>query len=213
MKKYLLTMSLAFGIIFISGCSKNSLEMQTTAEDKNDVSIIEGDKRVIFDLKTLPYDMEYKGHILEFSSCELYQEKSDANNSYTPYVIAKVKIEGIDDETLHFYNDGLYVYGNINNEKNQLGNKALSKICEVDNEGYRYYVFSQWLLSSHDYRYDFSESNFNVGFLILQGEDYRALQFIYDGHSGSNVKDLKDVGEEVWHAIKQKQLESMKPKI
>ncbi|MFR3727647.1 hypothetical protein [Lacrimispora sp.] len=213
MKRCLLTMVLAFGIIFISGCSKDGREVQTNAENKNDVSFYEGDKRVIFNLRTLPYEMEYMGHILEFSSCELYQEKVDANNSYIPYVIAKVKIEGIDDETLNLYNEGLYVYSNINNEKNQLGNKALSKICEIDNDGYRYYVFSQWLLSSHDYRYDFSESNFNVGFLILQGEDYRALQFIYDGHSSSNVKDLKDVDEEVWHAIKQKQLESMKTKI
>lgn len=127
------------------------------------------------------------------------------------HLIAKVKIEGIDDETLHLYNENLYVYGNLFNDKNKLGNKELSKICEVDNEGYRYYVFSQWLLSSHDYRYDFLESNYNVGFLILQGEDYRVLQFIYDGHAGSNVKDLKDVGEEVWHVIKQKQLEFKKP--
>lgn len=178
MKRYLLTKILALGIIYITGCSKNSLEAQNNAEIKNDASIYEGDKRVIFNLRALPYDMEYKGHILELSSCELYQEKSEANSSYTPYVIAKVKIEGIDDETLHLFNENLYVYGNINNEKNQLGNKALSKICEVDNGGYRYYVFSQWLLSSHDYRYDFSESNFNVGFLILQGEDYRSLQFM-----------------------------------
>lgn len=213
MKRCLLTMVLALGIIFISGCSKDGREVQTNVGNKNNVSFYEGDKRVIFNLRTLPYEMEYMGHILEFSSCELYQEKADANNSYIPYVIAKVKIEGIDDETLNLYNEGLYVYSNINNEKNQLGNKALSNICEVDNEGYRYYVFSQWLLSSHDYRYDFSESNFNVGFLILQGEEYRALQFIYDGFSGSVVKDLKDIDEEVWHAIKQTQLESMKPKI
>ncbi|WP_143318953.1 hypothetical protein [Clostridium sp. HBUAS56010] len=212
MKRYLLTMVLALGFIFISGCSKDGREVQNNDETKNDVRISEGDKRVIFTLESLPYDMEYMGHTLQFSSCQLYQEKSDVNNSYIPYVIAKVKIEGIDDETLNLYNEGLYVYGNINNEKNQLGNKALSKICEVDNEGYRYYVFSQWLLSSHDYRYDFSESDFNVGFLILQGEDYRALQFIYNGHSGSNVEDLRDIGEEVWHAIKQKQHESMKLK-
>ncbi|MDW2798957.1 hypothetical protein RZO55_15385 [Clostridium boliviensis] len=213
MKKYFLIMALALGIIFITVCSKDGGEAQTNAETNKDVSIIEGDKRVIFDLRTLPYDMEFKGHILELSSCELYQEKSDVGNSYTPYVIAKVKIEGMDDETLHLYNENLYVYGKIYNDKNQLGNKELSKICEVDNEGYRYYVFSQSLLYSHDYRYDFSESNFNVGFLILQGEDYRALQFIYDGFSSSNVKDLKDIGEDVWYEIKQKQHESMKPKI
>ena len=106
------------------------------------------------------------------------------------------------------YNKDLYVYGNINNEKNKLGNKELSKICEVDNDGYRYYVFSQWLLSSHDYKYDFSDSNYNVGFLILQGKDYRALQFIYDGFSDSEVKNLKDLDEEVWRAIKQKQLKA-----
>lgn len=213
MKRYLLVMALALGIILITGCSKDGREVQNNAETNNGVSIIEGDKRVIFDLSTLPYDMEYKEDILEFTSCELYQGKSDVGNSYTPYIIAKVKIEGIDDETLHLYNENLYVYGKISNDKNQLGNKELSKICEVDNEGYRYYVFSQSLLSSHDYRYDFSESNFNVGFLILQGEDYRALQFIYHGFSGSNVKDLKDIGEDVWYEIKQKQLESMKPKI
>lgn len=84
----------------------------------------------------------------------------------------------------------------------------MSKICEVDNDGYRYYVFSQWLLSSHDYKYDFSESIYNVGFLILQGDGYRALQFIYKGISDSNVKNLKDLDEEVWQAIKQKQLKS-----
>ena len=84
----------------------------------------------------------------------------------------------------------------------------MSKICEVDNDGYRYYVFSQWLLSSHDYKYDFSESIYNVGFLILQGDDYRAMQFIYKGFSDSNVKNLKDLDEEVRQAIKQKQLKS-----
>lgn len=213
MKKHLLTVTLALGIICITGCSKNGLEMQTTAETNGGVRIYEGDKRVIFNLITLPYDMEYKGHILQFTSCELYQEKSDIDYSYTPYVVAKVKIDGIDDETLHWFNEDLYVYGKMSNDKNQLNNKEFSKICEIDNEGYRYYVFSQSLLFSHDYRYDFSESSFNVGFLILQGEDYRALQFIYAGSSSSNVKDLKDVGEEVWHAIKQKQLESEKPEI
>lgn len=213
MKKYLLAMIFALGIICITGCSRDGREVQNNAGTKNDVSIYEGDKRVIFNLRTLPYDMEYKGHILQFSSCEQYQEKSDVDNSYTPYVIAKVKIEGIDDETLHLFNEDLYVYGNISNDKNQLGNKELSKICEVDNEGYRYYVFSQSLLSFHDYRYDFAESNFNVGFLILQGEDYRALQFIYAGSSSLNVKDLKDIGEEIWYEIKQKQLESAKLRI
>ncbi len=213
MKRYLLAMAIVLGSILITSCSKDGREVQNNAETKNDVRIYEGDKRVIFNLGSLPYDMEYKGNILQFSSCELYQEKTDASNSYTPYVIAKVKTEGIDDETLHLFNENLYVYGNINNEKNQLGNKALSKICEVDNEGYRYYVFSQSLLSSHNYKYDFSESNYNVGFLILQGEDYRALQFIYNGFLSSSVNDLKDVGEEVWQAIKQKQLESAKPKI
>ncbi|GLB30329.1 hypothetical protein LAD12857_22520 [Lacrimispora amygdalina] len=212
MKKHLLTVTLALGIICITGCSKHGLEMQTTAETNGGVSIYEGDKRVIFNLSTLPYDMEYKGHILQFSSCELYQEKSDVDYSYTPYVVAKVKIDGIDDETLHWFNEDLYVYGNLYNDKNQFNSKELSKICEIDNEGYRYYVFSQSLLSSHDYGYDFSESFFYVGFLILQGEDFRTLQFIYDGSSSLDVKDLKDVGEEVWYGIKQKQLESEKPK-
>lgn len=213
MKKYLLAAALAVGIIFITGCSKDGREVQNNAETKNDVRIYEGDKRVIFNLGSLPYDMEYKGHILQFSSCELYQEKSDVDNSYKPYIVAKVKIEGIDNDTLHLFNENLYVYGNINNEKNQLGNKALSKICEVDKDGYRYYVFSQSLLSSQNYKYDFTESNYNVGFLILQGEDYRAMQFIYNGFLSSGVKDLKDVGEEVWKEIKQKQLKSVKPKI
>lgn len=213
MKKYLFTMALALGIIFITGCSKDGREVQNNTETNTDVSIYEGDKRVIFDLGSLPYDMEYIGHILQFSSCELYQEKSDVDNSYTPYIVAKVKIEGIDNDTLHLFNENLYVYGNINNEKNQLGNKALSKVCEVDKDGYRYYVFSQSLLSSHYYKYDFSESPYNVGFLILQGEDYRALQFIYHGSSSSYVKDLKDIGEEIWYEIKQKQLESANPKI
>lgn len=207
MKRYYLTIFLAFVIILMSGCSKDVQIMQSFEADKG-VRIYEGDKRVIFNLRTLPYDMEYKEYIIQFSSCELYQEKSDDGNSYIPYVIAKVKIEGIDEETLHLFNKDLYVYGNINNEKNELGNKELSKICEVDNDGYRYYVFSQWLLSSHDYKYDFSESNYNVGFLILQGEGYRALQFIYDGFSDSNVKNLKVLDEEVWQAIKQKQLKS-----
>jgi len=213
MKKYLLTMTLALGIICIMGCSKDGREVQTTAETRGGVVIHEGDRRVIFNLRILPYDMEYKGHILEFSSCELYQEKSEENYSCTPYLVAKIKINGIDDETLHLFNEDLYVYGNISNDKDQLGNKELSKICEVDNEGYRYYVFSQSLLSSHDYRYDFAESNFSVGFLILQGEDYRALQFIYAGSSSLDVKDLKDIDEEVWYEIKQKQLESAKPRI
>ncbi len=209
MKKYLFTMVLALGIIFITGCSKDGREVQNNAETKNGVRIFEGDKRVIFTLGSLPYDMEYIGHTLQFTSCELYQEKSDVDNSYTPYIVAKVKIEGIDNDTLYLYNESLYVYGNINNEKNQLGNKALSKICEIDKDGYRYYVFSQSLLSSHYYKYDFSESVYNVGFLILQGEDYRALQFIYDGHS--SVKDLKEIDEEIWREIKQKQFEAMRP--
>ena len=207
MKRYHLTIFLAFVIILMAGCSKDAQIMQNFEADKG-VRIYEGDKRVIFNLRTLPYDMEYKQYIIQFSSCELYQEKSDDGNSYIPYVIAKVKIEGIDEETLHLYNKDLYVYGNINNEKNELGNKELSKICEVDNDGYRYYVFSQWLLSSHDYKYDFSESIYNVGFLILQGEDYRALQFIYDGFSDSGVKNIRDLDEEVWQAIKQKQIKS-----
>lgn len=207
MKRYLLTISLAFVIILLAGCSKDVQLMQNFEAEKG-VRIYEGDKRVIFNLRTLPYDMEYKEYILQFSSCELYQEKSDEGNSYIPYVIAKVKIKGIDEETLLSYNKDLYAYGNINNEKNELGNKELSKICEVDNDGYRYYVFSQWLLSSHDYKYDFSESIYNVGFLILQGDGYRALQFIYKGFSDSNVKNLKDLDEEVWQAIKQKQLKS-----
>ncbi|WP_349673533.1 hypothetical protein [Lacrimispora sp.] len=207
MKRYFLTIFLASAIILLAGCSKDVQIMQNFEADKG-VSIYEGDKRVIFNLRILPYDMEYKEHILQFSSCELYQEKSDEGNSYIPYVIAKIKIDGIDKETLLSYNRDLYAYGNINNEKNKLGNKELSKICEVDNDGYRYYVFSQWLLSSHDYKYDFSESNYNVGFLILQGEGYRALQFIYNGFLDSNVKNLKDLDEEVWQAIKQKQLKS-----
>ncbi len=91
--------------------------------------------------------------------------------------------------------------------------KNCQKICEIDNGGYRYYVFSQSLFMSDDYRYDFSESAFNVSFLILQGEDYRALQFVYNGSSKLNVKDLKDIGEEIWYQIKQKQLEFEKPKI
>lgn len=194
-----------------NGLFNDGREVQNNAETKNDVSIYEGDKRVIFDLGSLPYDMEYIGHTLQFSSCELYQEKSDVDHSFTPYIVAKVKIEGIDNDTLHLFHENLYVYGNINNEKNQLGNKALSKICEVDNDGYRYYVFSQSLLSSHYYKYDFSESPYNVGFLILQGEEYRALQFIYHGYSSSSVKDLKEIGEDIWREIKQKQNESIRP--
>lgn len=50
-------------------------------------------------------------------------------------------------------------------------------------EGYRFYVFSQSLHFSQEYRYDFSKFSFNVGFLILQGENYRDLQFIYTGYS------------------------------
>ena len=209
MRKYLLATVLALSLIIMMSCSKDDQKVQNNVVAKNDVSIFEGDKRVIFTLGSLPYDMEYIGHTLQFSSCELYQERSDIDNSYTPYLVAKVKIEGIDDDTLHLFNENLYVYGNINNNKNQLANKALSKICEVDKDGYRYYVFSQSLLSSHYYKYDFSESVYNVGFLILQGEDYRALQFIYDGHS--SVKDLKEIGEEIWREIKQKQHETMRP--
>lgn len=201
MKKYLLKVILALGIICVTGCSKDGREVQTTAETRGGVVIQEGDKRVIFNLRVLPYDMEYKGHILEFLSCELYREKSDVNYSYTPYLVAKIKIDGIDDETLHLFDEDLYVYGQISNDK------ELSKICEIDNEGYRYYVFSP-LFVYDDYQYDFTESAFNVSFLILQGEDYRALQFVYNGSSSSNVKDLKDIGEEIWYEIKQKQLES-----
>lgn len=50
---------------------------------------------------------------------------------------------------------------------------------------------------SDDDQYGFSEFAFNVSFLILQGEDYRALQFVYNGYSSSNVKDLKNIGEEI----------------
>ncbi len=205
MKKYLLTIALALGILGITGCSKEGSKVQTTAETGDGVTIYEGDRRVIFDLRVLPCDMEYKGHILQFSSCELYQEMSDVNDSYTPYLIAKVKIDDIDDETLHQFDEDLYVYGKISNDQNQLNNKELSKICEVDNAGYRYYVFSQSLFISGDYRYDFLESAFNVGFLILQGEDYRALHYIYDEYSSSSVKDLKDISKEVWYEIKHTQ--------
>uniref|UniRef100_UPI0006CF6BBE hypothetical protein n=1 Tax=Clostridium sp. NkU-1 TaxID=1095009 RepID=UPI0006CF6BBE len=117
MKKFLLTMTLALGIIWIAGCSKEGWEVQTIADTRGGVVIHEGDKRVIFNLRVLPYDMEYKGHILEFSSCELYQEKSEVNYSYTPYLVAKIKIDGIDDETLHLLDEDLYVYGKISNGK------------------------------------------------------------------------------------------------
>lgn len=52
------------------------------------------------------------------------------------------------------------------------------------------------------------EKTYAEKYLILQGEGYRALQFIYDGFSDSNVKNLKVLDEEVWQAIKQKQLKS-----
>ena len=206
MKKYLLTMMLVLGILCLIGCSKDSQEVQTAGAN-NGVENYEGDKRVIFNLKILPYDMEYKGHTLQFSSCELYQEKSDVNNFYIPYLVAKVNIDGIDDETMHRFDEDLYVYGKVSNDKNQLNNKELSKICEIDNGGNRYYVFSQSLLRSDDYKYDFSESSFNVSFLILQGKEYRALHYIYSNFSNSNVKDLKDIGEEIRNEIKQKHLE------
>lgn len=68
MKKYLLTVILALGIFCVIGCSKDGREVQTTAETRGGVVIQEGDRRVIFNLRVLPYEMEYKGHILEFSS-------------------------------------------------------------------------------------------------------------------------------------------------
>ena len=169
--------------------------------------------------------MEYNENIFQFSSCELYQEKSDINYSYTPYIVAKVKINEIDDETLHWFDEDLYAYGNISNDKNQLNGKELSKICEIDYGGYRYYVFSQSLLISDDYRYDFSESVFNVNFSVSQDEkvtyevsgkqhtDSKLLKYDYRGNSGQKVKDLKEIGEGIWYEIKQKQLESAKPKI
>ena len=210
MKKYILPLILALGIICLTGCSIDTQNIEREEKIRRGVSITEGDKRVIFDLRVLPYDMEYKEYVLPFSSCELYQEKSDTSQTYTPYIIAKVKTDGMDDQALDRFDEDLYVYSKISNENNQLASKELSKICEVDYDGYRYYVFSQSLIFTADYSYDFTESNFIVSFLILQGNDYRALQFNYNGHSSSDVKDLKEIGEEVWYRIKQKQLESAK---
>lgn len=113
----------------------------------------------------------------------------------------------MDEETWNCFDEDLYVYGNIMNDENQLNNKVLSKICEIDHDGYRYYVFSQSLLRTDNYRYNFSDSSFNVSFLILQGKDYRALQYDYSGYLSSTVKDLKDIGVEIWYEIKQKQIE------
>lgn len=118
----------------------------------------------------------------------------------------------MDDETLHGFDEDLFVYGNISNDKNQL-NKDLSKICEIDHDGYRYYVFSRALGTSDGYKYDFTESGFNVTLLILQGEEYRALQFIYQSFTSSTVKDLNEIDNDIRHEIKQKQLEAAKPKI
>ncbi|WP_394522333.1 hypothetical protein [Lacrimispora sp. JR3] len=204
MKKYFFAMTLVLGIFYIAGCSKNGVEVGGAVETTGGVEIYEEDRSVTFDLNTLPYDMEYKGHIIQYSSCELYQEKSDINGSYTPYLIAKVKTAGIDDETLHLFDQDIYVYGKIFNDKNQLNNKELTKIREIDKGDYRYYVFSLSLSSSDDYKYDFSESAFNVTFLIHQGEDDRALKYVYNGYSSLNVEDLKDLGEDNWNEIKRK---------
>lgn len=65
MKRYLLTISLAFVIILLAGCSKIVQLMQNFEADKG-VRIYEGDKRVIFNLRTLPYDMEYKNIFFSF---------------------------------------------------------------------------------------------------------------------------------------------------
>ena len=59
MKRYLLTISLAFVIILLAGCSKD-VQLMQNFEAENGVRIYEGDKRGIFNLRTLPYDMEYK---------------------------------------------------------------------------------------------------------------------------------------------------------
>lgn len=212
-------------IFSITGCSKEGWEEQTTAETKAGVEVYEGDMGYTYNLSILPYDMEYNENIFRFSSCELYQEKSDASYSYIPYIVAKVKIDGIDDETLHWFDEDLYAYGNISNDKNQLNGKELLKICEIDNGGYRYYVFSQSLFESSDYRYDFSKSVFIVNFSISQNQkvtyeisgkqytDNKVLKYNYRSNSSQDVKDLKDMGEQIWYEIKQKQLESMKPKI
>lgn len=212
MKKYLLAMALILGVISITGCLKDSKVSQITGETDRNATIYEEDKKVTFTLRGLPYDMEYKGYTLSYSSCELYQEKSDDNGTYTPYIIAKVNISEMDDETLHLFDEDLYVYGRISNEKNELY-KELSKICVIDNGGYRYYVFSRALGTSDGYKYDFTESGFNMTFLILQGEEYRALQFTYQSFTNLTVKDLNEIDNDIRHEIKQKQLEAAKPKI
>ncbi len=225
MKKHILMMITVIGIFNITGCSKEGWEEQTTAEAKVGVDIYKGDMGFTYNLSILPYDMEYNKNIIQFSSCELYQEKSDASYSYTPYIVAKVKIDGIDNETLCWFDKELYTYGNISNDKNQLNGKELSKVCEIDNGGYRYYVFSKSLLTSDDYKYDFSESVFNINFSISQDEkvtyevsgkqhtDNKFLKYNYHGNSSHDVKDLKALGEDIWYEIKQKQLELMKHKI
>lgn len=206
MKKYILTMVLILEIICATGC------MKTTVDSKEDVEVEVGDKIITYNLKCLPYDMEYNGRMFQYSSCELYQEESDDNHCYIPYIVAKVKINGIDDETLHWFDEDLYVYGNISNSKNQLNNKALSKVCKIDNGGYRYYVFSQLLSVTGDYRCDFSESAFNVSFLVPQAvtdrvtgkerTDNKSSKYVYNGYISTNVKDLKDIGKDIWYEIK-----------
>lgn len=212
MKKYLLTMALTLGVICITGCSKDGKVSQIIAESMGEATFYEEDKRVTFTLRSFPYDMEYKKYTLPYLSCELYQEKSDDNDTYTPYVIAKVNISEMDDEALLGFDEDLFVYGKISNDKNQL-NKDLSKICKIDHDGYRYYVFSKASSTSDGYKYDFTESSFSLTFFILQGEEYRALQFDYQGYTSSTVKDLNEIDNDIWHEIKQKQLEAAKPKI
>lgn len=170
MKKYLLTMALTLGVICITGCSKDGKVSQIIAESMGEATFYEEDKRVTFTLRSFPYDMEYKKYTLPYLSCELYQEKSDDNDTYTPYVIAKVNISEMDDEALLGFDEDLFVYGKISNDKNQL-NKDLSKICKIDHDGYRYYVFSKASSTSDGYKYDFTESSFSLTFLFYKAKN------------------------------------------
>lgn len=186
--------------LLLTGCGK-----KTDVETQEGVKIYKSDAGNTYRLENLPYDMEYNGHPIPWVSCELFQTKS--NYEYRPYIIVKIRIDNIDEETLHWFDKELRVSANVSNKKSESETQELSKICKIDDNGYRYYVFSQSLWQD-SFKYDYGDSRFSFDFSIPQeknpekniGKDFK-MRYSYSTNAGSQVKDLSEIGDEFYLTI------------
>lgn len=218
MRKIIVLLLCAFLLV---GCSAKDWEEQTTTETQDGVKIYDSDSGTSFDLEKLPYDMQYNDKILQYVSCEFYQEKSDENYTYTPYIIAKINVSGLDEETLHWFDEDTFINVTLTSEKNELTGYDLYKTCVIDDGDYRYYIYSDNIFGD-GYRYDFTEAHYSFDFVISQADkvtyeladnehtDNRKMSYCYYGNTENNVKHLTEIGDEIWYKIKQKQLENLR---